>query len=80
MYNASRTGSSTVSSLTYGGANGPVSVNNPSLPFNQTLSVPAGAEVFISVRGTARGGELKAGHAFTDGAAEIEQIEVTCGD
>lgn len=77
-YTASVTGDSTISSLSLGGPDGEITVDGPDLPFSQAIEVPAGANVFIQITARVRNGEVSAGHAFTDGASEINQDQIVC--
>jgi hypothetical protein len=61
-YSANKIGNATMSSLTYGGANGDIMVNNPTLPFSMTVNVPQGASISVSASGkSSSGGGLAVG-------------------
>jgi hypothetical protein len=57
-YNASNSNNASIATLIYQGATGPVTVNNPKLPWTVTIQVPKGDTVNISAVGTASGGSL----------------------
>ena len=79
-YSANTTGSSTINSLTYLTPGGPVSVNNPVIPFVISVPVPAGSTISITVMGTARNGEITIAHAFAGANGEVDQDTVQCGN
>jgi len=67
QYDVSLTGAATVSSITYAGNTGSITVNNPVLPFSVNLNVLAGASISITVLGVAPAGtNIKAGYIFVE--------------
>lgn len=64
-YSANKIGNASMSSLTYGGANGNVTVNNPTLPWSTTVTVPQGGNISIAATGkSSSGGGIAAGYSF----------------
>ncbi|HWA34956.1 MAG TPA: hypothetical protein VG737_12530 [Cyclobacteriaceae bacterium] len=80
QYDVSITGAATVSSITYVGNSGSVTVNNPSLPFSANFNVLSGASIAISVVGTAPAGtNIKASYIFVpDAGANPTTVQATC--
>ena len=79
-YTASITGGSTIRSLRYGGPEGEVTVDLPTLPYTNTITVSGGTNIFISVSGIAQNGEVLFGHTFSDGASEVVQDLDSCSN
>jgi hypothetical protein len=80
QYDVSTTGAATISSITYAGNSGTVTVNSPALPFEVNLNVLKGASISISVSGTAPAGtNIKAGYIFVeDSGMNPVNVQATC--
>lgn len=75
-YFASKTGEGNVTSLTYQGPTGAVTVNDPKLPYQVTVTIPAGKAIGISVTGVMTNGKIEVSHAVRD-AADNDLIHQT---
>jgi hypothetical protein len=69
QYDVSVTGTATISSITYVGNSGNVTVNNPALPFSANFNVLSGASIAISAVGVApAGSNIKVSYIFAPNA------------
>jgi hypothetical protein len=78
-YSVSGQGTSSVSSVTYQGANGQVKVSNPSLPWSVSIGFPNGGSVGVSAVGTAsNGGVIKLAYGINS-SGSFNADTVACG-
>ncbi|MCK9220840.1 MAG: hypothetical protein PHF97_10390 [Bacteroidales bacterium] len=59
IYTATQTGDGVISSLSYATNSGMITIQNPSLPWADTISVITGTKIAISASGTVKNGMLK---------------------
>ncbi len=71
VYSATQTGDGAIASLTYTTITGPVTIQNPSLPWSLTVSVLTTTNVSISATGTTKNGSLEISYAGTSGGSTI---------
>jgi hypothetical protein len=71
LYTASQTGDGTISSLTYATISGPVTVQNPALPWTVTVPVLTSTNVTMSATGTTRNGSLTITYDGFNGGVSI---------
>jgi hypothetical protein len=64
IYRLAREGAVIVDSVVYHGANGLVKVKTPSLSFDVTVDLPAGATIGITAAGTAINGQFSIEYAY----------------
>lgn len=79
-YLASNGGNSGITQIVYGGAAGPVTVNNPQLPLNLLIPVPVGASVFITATGSVNHGSINISHTFAGAGSETNQFQRSCAN
>jgi len=73
VYQATRTGDGSISSLTYTDAAGnSQSVANPSLPWSQTETLNVGANAAIGANGSVTNGGLNISFSATNGSATVD--------
>jgi hypothetical protein len=74
------TGTGSVTSISYQGANGMVNVMNPTLPWSSgPLNVQSGASISITLVGSTNG-TLAAGYQFTNGGIDDFVDQVQCSN
>ncbi|POY36352.1 hypothetical protein C3K47_11435 [Solitalea longa] len=70
---------SSISSISYTGADGAVTVNNPNTSFSQSVNVHKGTMINLNAKGTAIKGQLRASYVFTgNGGAELKESLKVC--
>ncbi|MCO4294503.1 hypothetical protein NF867_16695 [Solitalea sp. MAHUQ-68] len=81
-YTVTANSGSTVTSITYEGTNGPVTVSNPGGNFNLSVNVEAGTTISLNAKGTAVKGQIRAYFTFTgNGGNEVsEKLKVCPGE
>jgi hypothetical protein len=78
-YSASTTGDGLVSSLTYVGASGQVTVNNPTIPFSVSTTVPLPTQAAMSAAASYTNGTVTIAYQANVGGGDIEQTNQVCG-
>jgi hypothetical protein len=78
-YTASVTGDGTITSLTYVGASGQVTVTNPVLPFSVDATVPLPTQAGMSASGYYTNGTVTIAYQASVGASDDEQTNQVCG-
>ena len=79
QYDVSATGSATVTSITYVGNTGSITVTNPVLPFEVNLQILAGATISIAVEGLTPTGNITGGYTFLANTGGIPMVvKATC--
>jgi hypothetical protein len=80
-YHASVTGSATIKSVVYGGDDKPVTVSNPTLPFETQVPLHGGATMDITVYGSIENGDegnVLAGYGFLGGSGASYEANAFC--
>jgi hypothetical protein len=72
IYTAGQTGDGTMVSLSYATNSGTTTINNPSLPWSDTVFVSANTNVTISGTGSVTNGTLQVAYKGTEGGVHIE--------
>jgi hypothetical protein len=78
-YTASVTGDGLVSSLTYTGPSGDVTVNNPAMPYSIDVNVPLPNQAAMSAAASFNNGTITIGYQAEVGGGDEEQGNQTCG-
>ncbi len=78
-YSATATGSVSLTSVTYLGANGAVKVSNPSLPWSTSINFPNGGSVSLSAIGTASNGGVITLAYGINSSGSFSADTVACG-
>jgi hypothetical protein len=78
-YTASVTGDGTITSLTYVGGSGPVTINNPTLPFSVDTTVSLPTQAAMSASGYYTNGTVTIAYQANVGGGDIEQTNQVCG-
>jgi len=76
IYQVTNSGKVLVDSLSYHGANGPVTIVRPTLPFTLTVDLAPGATVGITAHGIAYDGSFTAEYALATPADTLRKKDV----
>lgn len=82
QYQATQTGDGTLTSLTYAGPSGNVTVQNPSLPYNFTTTVTLPTQVTMSASGFYTNGTITIAYSANvsgGNSGDIESANQVCG-
>lgn len=78
-YSATGKGSASLSSVTYQGVNGPVTISNPSLPWSISFGYANGGSVELSAEGTATNGGVLTLSYGINASGSFNADTVACG-
>lgn len=78
-YTVPQIGNSEVNSVTYVGTNGPVTVNDPVLPFEISVNTKAGTSINVSAKGRTSS-RIVVEYDFTGGNGEMQKSSAECSN